>query len=143
MWSHVSEYTKLFSLAAGEAPEQQHLQVCPGRGCSRAGRIPCACSLLESLPPCSPRPGECAARTLPREPKAELQEGSSAGMLSRDCSAGMLSTDAQLMRSPIWSRGRWKGWSKQGQALPLCSSSRTRSAALWLCSWKGGSGKLA
>lgn len=121
---------KTFSLAAGEAPGQQHLQVCPGRGCSRAGRIPCACSLLESLHPCSHTPGPCAARTLQREPKAELQEGSSAGMLS-------------LMRLPVWSCGRWKGWSKQGQALPLCSSSRTRSAALCFCSWKGGSGKLA
>lgn len=61
----------------------------PGQGLlprgSRAGRIPCACSSPESPLRCNHTAGQCAARTLPREPpqpKAELQEGGSAGMLT-------------------------------------------------------------
>lgn len=113
---------------------QKHLQVCLGKG-SRAGRIPCACCLLESLPLCNHPAGQGAARALLREPPqpaAELQEGSPAAMLSH----------GSAFEAPRWELWEVKGWSKQGQALPLCPG-RSRAAALGFCSWKGRSGKLA
>lgn len=74
------------------SPGQQHLQVCPGRGC-----CPGAPGQAEfpvpaprwSLLPCKHTAGRCSARTLlrePAQPKAALQEGARQG-----CSAGMLS----------------------------------------------------
>lgn len=88
---------------------------------SRAGSTPCACCSLKSFLLCSHTPGHCAARTLLRSLQSQEQ---------RSQLTGMLSTSLSLMQ--LQSGGRWKGWRKQGQ----CSRSRSRGAALWLCSWR-------